>query len=182
MNLDPLMSDGLDLSDTVEHVVSPYNKNSTKMLQITPKGIEACYTMRADGLSIVTIAHRLGIGEHGLRECMRRQPELNEALRSGHAFQQDELVRILVQSARTGFAPAAMFLLKTQHGFRENDPPQTTASNVVIHLPASMSLDDLKRLAEAGVSPRALPEPATMRDYQDAKEPVYDAEGNEVET
>lgn len=184
-DLPPLDSDSLDLVDCVETRTSQWSNTGSNgrpqtYTVILPKGVQASHIMRKDGLSIQSIAYRLGVSDRTFRDCIRRQPELQEAIHAGHARQQDYLVRLLMKGALAGFYPAAMFLLKGFHGIRENDAPQNNTSNVVIHLPASMSMEDLKRLAEAGVDPMQLPAPKTLDEFIDEHETTYDAEGNEV--
>ena len=140
--LPPLPSDSLDMTGCVEHRQSTagagqYHQIPVTHTVVTPKGVEACHVMRADGLSHTTIAYRLGLSRRLFLDCCRRQPELEEALVAGHARKEDYLVRLLMRGALAGFYPAAMFLLKGFHGIRENDAPQNNTSNVVIHLPSA---------------------------------------------
>lgn len=143
---------------------------------ITEKGVEVARQMRAEGLSQVTIAHRFKIPKSTFYDCINRQADLKEAMEVGRAHEEDRLVMSLYRAAYSGFAPAAMFLLKTRHGYRENDSVAPPTSNVIIHLPQSMSMDDLKRLKEAGINPLQLPTSIP----QDDERELVEADGEEA--
>jgi hypothetical protein len=132
--------------------------------------------MRGEGLCIETIAARIGLAKTTYMDCSRRQPELAEALKVGMAKEHDRLVASLYRAAYGGFAPAAMFLLKCRHGYRENDVAAAPTSNVIIHLPSAMTIEDLKLLKEQGLSPLQLPSSLP----EDEPE-LVDAEGEEVQ-
>jgi hypothetical protein len=62
------------------------------------------------------------------------------AYERGRAEMEHSLVDGLRKSAAKGYAPAAMFLLKTQFGYRENDPVIPQQQNaIIITLPDSLS-------------------------------------------
>lgn len=119
-------------------------------------------TVNAPGLAIITdmarnghpingIAAALGMSGRVLRECRKRQPEVEEALSEGLAALEQELVHSLLAAARKGQIAAAMFLLKCRHGYRETG--QTDAAPKVavqINLPGAMDERAYARLIEEG--------------------------------
>lgn len=127
-------------------------------IKITPYGCQIIEFYAANALPHDLIAKRLGISKPALMRRAQEQPEVAEALSAGHAENAFELMECLMGMARRGNVIAAIYLTKVLHKWRDNDPiQQNTQNNVVIQLPGSMSLDDLKQLAANGVSPMQLP-------------------------
>jgi len=117
-------------------------------------------SLAAAGFTDTTIAARLRISASTLRECRKRDPLVAEALARGRARLEDELVHGLMRQAREGYAPAAMFLLKTRCGYRETGSPDggDTKIAVQIVLPGAMSMADYERMVDASPA-LALPQP-----------------------
>ena len=106
--------------------------------------------MRANGCAQATIAAALGMPAATFRDVLDRDDALAEAYGEGNARMHDELIGILMQQARDGYAPAAMFLLKASHGYRENTPVQSTDKRTVnILIPPAASADELAKLTAA---------------------------------
>lgn len=141
---------------------NPYSGSKGKgrsTVKITAYGCQLVEFYAAQGLPHALIAKRLGMGEMGFRCRMQDQPEVCEALSRGMADNEYELGECLMGMARRGNVIAAIYLTKCMHKWRDNDPvQQLQQNNVVIQLPGSMSLEDLKTLAASGVSPMQLVE------------------------
>lgn len=110
-------------------------------LTVTERGLGAIEAAAMAGASTSAIAALLGCSRTTLRELRGRQPEVDEALARGQAAEEQELVSLLRQQAREGYSPAAMFLLKTRHHYRETTPvapPDRPTTNILV-LPAPLT-------------------------------------------
>lgn len=117
-------------------------------------------SMRANGCAMASIAAALGMPATTFKEVMERDEALAAAYGEGNAAMHDELVGLLMQQARDGYAPAAMFLLKSAHGYRENTPvaaPDQRTVNILI--PPAATADELAKLTAAMRD--ITPQPAT---------------------
>ncbi|MDP1550514.1 MAG: hypothetical protein Q8L97_10200 [Nitrosomonas sp.] len=95
------------------------------------------------GHSIVGIAERFNVCDDVLSRWMDEMPELREALNQGREKERHTLHNTLyVQATECGNATAAMFLLKSRHGYREGDQGET-ANRVSINftLPGALPLE-----------------------------------------
>jgi hypothetical protein len=79
------------------------------------------------GKSIVGIARRLGVSKPTFLRWCEEDESLQEAFEVGRDAHKDYLVSLVTQAAAAGKGSNgnAMFLLKTMHGFREFDSPNT---------------------------------------------------------
>jgi len=68
------------------------------------------------------VADFYGICENTLRAVEERQPEVSEAYKRGRATQTARMAQNLVQMAMAGNVTAAIFYLKTQSGWKEQEP------------------------------------------------------------
>ncbi|WP_234002283.1 hypothetical protein [Erythrobacter sp. AP23] len=117
----------------------PTTRGLDGKVTIHQPGLEVIETMARGGHPIASIASSLGMSGRVFRECRRRQVEVEEALAAGLGGLEHELVHSLLAASRKGNVAAAMFLLKTRHGYRENG--QTDAAPKVavqINLPGAM--------------------------------------------
>ena len=98
--------------------------------------------LASDGFSIVGVAASLGVGKDQLSAWMERDPALQEAFDQGRENERRALHNKLYRLAmEKDNAPAAMFLLKARHGYREGDQSdQGGRVNVTIALPGAMAL------------------------------------------
>jgi hypothetical protein len=130
------------------------------LVTVTGQGRAMAEALAAAGFTDTTVARRLGIGNATLRECRKRDPAVAEALARGRARMEDELVHGLMRQARDGYAPAAMFLLKTRCGYRETGATDggDTKVNVQIVLPRALTMDEYMKTIENEPIP-ALPKP-----------------------
>ncbi len=68
------------------------------------------------------VADYFGITEKTLREVEKRQPEVNTAYKKGKVKQIASMGSNLVKLAKAGNVSANIFYLKTQAGWKEQDP------------------------------------------------------------
>ena len=109
---------------------------------IPPDADTIIKAMAADGFSLVGIASRLGIGKDLLREWFGREPKLQEAFDAGREDERHSLHNMLYKEAmEKGNATAAMFLLKSRHGYREGaDAEQPNRVSITFNLPGAMPM------------------------------------------
>ena len=108
-------------------------------IALTPEGLRAVERMAAAGCGQRAIATRLGIGERTLKRLIEKQDAVRDAWTAGLGAEEAHLVGNLRQLADRGNIVANLFLLKTRHGYRENDVVPTHQSNIVLTLPLAMS-------------------------------------------
>jgi hypothetical protein len=99
----------------------------------------------SEGATVKGIARSLGVSLDTLNEWMERHPELRAAMDEGREAEHKVLHNALYKQAEKGNITAAIFLLKTRHGYREGD--QTSVANkvsVTFNLPGAMPLDQFK--------------------------------------
>lgn len=121
-------------------------------IAVTDAGLKIVRDMARLGHPVPAIAAALGCSRETLNQCRKRQPEMAEALDEGHAGLEHELVHSLLAAARKGNVAAAMFLLKTRHGYRETGQTDTAPKVAVqINLPGAMDEAAYVRMVEAEV-------------------------------
>lgn len=153
------------------------NDSGVPVAVISQAGLDYVATMSQSGRSTVTIAHEMNMPHRIFRACMKRQKEVDEAIVLGHHSRNNEISDILMQMARGGNVQAAMFIAKAQCGWRENDTV-AVAANVVVQMPAPLTMDQLMQMRESGVTPMQLPE-AQARKVWNSDESVIETEGKE---
>lgn len=145
------------LATGIDWVAKP---GQPKMAVINALGLEAVRELTRSGHNPASIGHHLGISAKTLRECAKRQPEVDHAIEVGKAILDHEIHNLLYQQGKKGYAPALMFLAKCRLGWRENDTP-TAKPNITIghlHLPDSKSPEEFVRsIVTQGDTPQ-LPE------------------------
>jgi hypothetical protein len=125
-------------------------------ISVTPLGLAAVEAAVVAGAGRATVAALLGISRMTLRELCDRQPEVGEALARGKAAEEQLLVGYLRRLAAKGYGAAAMFLLKTRHGYRETTPvPPPDRPPAVLLLPAPMSAEEFRSIIDGTASPVA---------------------------
>lgn len=150
-----------------------------RLVRITEAGLDQIRHDRANGLTLHTIAKRLGIGNRTLDKLRQDDPRVEEALTVGHAACEDELVDIVMKKARHAESDrdsliAAMFLLKSRHHYRDSgalDGAPTTM-NVQVNNFDSMTTEEMrKRVAELiQLRERLLHEADTPQEDQQAQD------------
>jgi hypothetical protein len=108
-----------------------------------------------DGFSIVGIAEKFGIERKTLERWLADFPELKEAFDRGREKERhtlhNGLYRIATQTDDLKAASiAAMFLLKSRHGYREGDPgDQANRVSVTFNLPGALTLEQFAEAKNA---------------------------------
>lgn len=105
------------------------------------KGTQLVERMAAGGHSDAAIAKALKMNRETFRFCRRRQPELEEALQRGRSAEEHTLVAKLHEAALAGNVVAAIFLLKSRHGYRDQGNASDERPNIIINLPDANSTD-----------------------------------------
>lgn len=130
---------------------------------------EAIVDWAATGLSEAEIARNLGMGKDAFRALKNRDRHVADAIETGRLREERDLRNVLldaargVESAAKKNLSAAMFLLKTRHGYREHGEPTNGDGKQVpqVKFPQPVSLDAfLAALAAAAAPPRAEENPA----------------------
>jgi len=109
------------------------SKNGRPPRVFTPQETKQVLKMAAR-LSKGQLADFFGVSENTFREIEKRQPEVSEAYKKGRAIVIDEIAESLIEKAKGGSEPAAMFFLKTQAGWREKDKDSGDKQPVTINL------------------------------------------------
>ena len=77
--------------------------------------------LTARGISEISIAKALGVSRHIWEGWRDNFPLIQAAWEEGRGIEHDKLFNVLFEAAtKSGNLVAAMFLLKTRHGYREN--------------------------------------------------------------
>ncbi len=139
MNNDPPSSSNL-----------PTTRGPDGMVTVHAPGLDIITTMARNGHPVTSIAAALGMSARVMRECRKRQPEVEEAFAVGLGGLEHELVHSLLEAARKGQVAAAMFLLKCRHGYRETGQADSAPTVAVqINLPAAMEAKAYTAMIEA---------------------------------
>jgi hypothetical protein len=112
---------------------------------ITDDMLPAIQEMAAHGLWDREIAQSIGMSPTTFIERKKESPALQAALDAGRAIEHQQLHNALHTAAMNGNIVAAIFLLKTRHGYREQDSARDVASQVVINLPGALPLDQFTK-------------------------------------
>lgn len=88
-------------------------------------------------LSKKQLADYFGIGETTLREIEHRQPEVSEAYQKGRGKAIAGVASNLINQARNGNVSAAIFYLKTQAGWKEDQQANQSIPQLVINTHAT---------------------------------------------
>ena len=130
------------------------------VVTVTAAGLALIESTAREGGSQALIAGRLGIALSTLKQVMSRCEDVRVAFERGKAEDEYVLTSALRASAAAGYAPAAMFLLKTQHGYREKDDAPTASANIqIVQLPAPMSVEQYAQSLAQRDAAAALPAP-----------------------
>lgn len=102
-------------------------------------------TLASTGFSVRGIASHFGVSYETWHKWIEGDAELDQAFKEGREQERYALHNALYRKAMNGDGPAAMFLLKSRHGYREGDQSDT-ANRVAIQfvLPAAMKPEDYK--------------------------------------
>ena len=124
-------------------------------VSVTDKGRELITDMAAEGQNLVAIAHSLSISKSTFAELRKRDEHTADAYELGLSRFEHECVQGLLAASRGelkgSFVPL-IFMLKAKCGWREGEKKDTLQqSNVVINLPAPMSLRDYEKAIDIEV-------------------------------
>lgn len=108
------------------------------------------------GVSEVRIARSLGINYRTWMRVRAEDERVASALAESRKIEEDELVALLLDKARSGETTALIFALKGRHGYRDQGAPPASADarvNVTINLPAAArSAEEYARTIEGRVA------------------------------
>jgi hypothetical protein len=111
-----------------------------------PQGVvQVIEELAKSGKSIIGIAKHFGTSVRTFKRWCEEDEDLQEAFDSGRDAHKDYLVSLLTQAAIANKSANAnaMFLLKSMHGFREFDSPNSkTNVNVAVAAPSVMYVID----------------------------------------
>lgn len=115
-----------------------------------PKGATEKITKLAEnGVAQTKIAKSFGISYKTWLRWKDEHDHISEALQEARTVEEEALVGMLYEKAMDGDKTAAMFLLKTRHGYLEGDKTvNANQVNVSISVPGSMNKDDYKKAIE----------------------------------
>ncbi|EPR18284.1 hypothetical protein M527_13195 [Sphingobium indicum IP26] len=131
-------------------IALPTTRGHDGMVTVHAPGLDIITTMARNGHPVTSIAAALGMSARVMRECRKRQPEVEEAFAVGLGGLEHELVHSLLEAARKGQVAAAMFLLKCRHGYRETGQTDTAPKVAVqINLPGAMDERAYMHMVEA---------------------------------
>lgn len=115
---------------------------------------EEILTLAATGFSLVGIGAHFRISEETLERWFDDYPALRQAFKAGREKERAALHNVLyTQAVEKGNIIAAMFLLKSRHGYREGD--QSEAANkvaITFNLPGALTPEQFKLAKVAGVT------------------------------
>jgi hypothetical protein len=124
----------------------PHKKRGFPPHQPPPNAAARIEVLAATGHSLIGIARGLNTGHNTLRRWIDESPELAEAVARGREAERLALHNVLFEQAtKHGNIVAAMFLLKSRHGYREGDQSDTANKvSITFTLPGAMNPEDFK--------------------------------------
>lgn len=144
-----------------KRVNRPHKKPGFPPMQPPPNAAVRIAALAAAGHNVVGIARAMNVSEGTLRRWMEESPSVADAFVQGKDAERHMLHSGLVKSAKRGNIVAAMFLLKSRHGYREGD--QSDAANkvsITFALPGAVKPEDFFKVIEHEPANTALPVPA----------------------
>lgn len=128
-------------------------REQNKLVSATEDGLALIRRMFAAGHNQSSVATALGISRSSFGHLRKRDERVQEAYEEGLGAFEYEMVEYLAKAAEKGNVAAAMFLLKTRCGYRENGDPSEVAprSNVIINLPASIPMEEYRKAIDVRI-------------------------------
>jgi hypothetical protein len=112
----------------------------------TPVLVEA---LAADGRDMIGVAAAFATSTDTLRRWMDENADLHEAFKRGRERERQALHNKLYRAAMNGNTVAAIFLLKSRHGYREGDQSDTANKvSITFTLPAAVKPEDFAKVVE----------------------------------
>jgi hypothetical protein len=126
----------------------PLMKNGRKAIPPPRDAGARIEALAEDGFSIRGVAARMGVAPDTFRKWLEENPALQEAFDNGRESERYALHNMLYRKAiEKGDSIAAMFLLKSRHGYREGDQGETgNRVQINFQLPGSISMDEFKNM------------------------------------
>ncbi len=135
-------------------------------IDLTPAGLLAVERLAAAGKTQATIAACLSISLRCFKEILSRDEPSRLAWEQGRAAVEQALFDVLFKAAKKGAVVPALFLTKTQFGWREGDVVDQRA-NLVVMLPGAATPEQYAKVIDALPNtpqlPAPEPEPKTKR-------------------
>jgi hypothetical protein len=118
-------------------------------------GLDKIRDLASSGVQETVLAKALGLDYRTWQRIRAEDPQAKAAYEEARALERDKLVGALYEKALKGDGPAAMFLLKTRHAYREQGPAdgEQQGAQVNINLPASMTPEQWEKLVN--VTPKS---------------------------
>lgn len=113
---------------------------------VTEAGLVQIEADAQAGLSLMTIAARLGVERHCLLAIRQRQPEVEEAIHRGRGKLEDTVVHRLLDigmSNNPGAVTALVWLSKNRLGWRDSGLPD--GAQIVSNIQINMTTPDLRQ-------------------------------------
>jgi hypothetical protein len=131
-------------------------KRGRKLKEAPADAAARIEALAADGWSLLGIAKKLGTSADVLRRWTDENPALKEALDQGREEERFALHSMLFKKAvEKGDTVAAIFLLKSRHGYREGDQSeQGNRVSINFQLPAALPLENFKVIDHAATTNR----------------------------
>ena len=114
-----------------------------------PDAVARILAYSKEGASLKGIANQFGVGIETFNRWREEDTAIQRAIDEGREHEHKELFNSLFKAAQKGNVTAAIFLLKTRHGYREGDQSDL-ANKVSINftLPGALPLDQFARVIE----------------------------------
>lgn len=137
----------------------PLMKAGRKPKAVPADAANRIEAMAADGFSKIGVAAGFGVSVEVLTRWLDETPELQEAFDRGRERERHTLHNALFRAATEGKnVTAAIFLLKSRHGYREGDQAeQANKVSINFQLPAAMPLADFRVIEHGHADDRAEP-------------------------
>ncbi|MBU1286919.1 MAG: hypothetical protein KJ871_04255 [Alphaproteobacteria bacterium] len=123
-----------------------------------PDAAQRIRELSSEGHSQIGIANFLGVSATTLKRWLQDFPALREQYDLGIEKERFDLTDMLYSKAMKGDTVAAMFLLKSRHGYRDNGTDVQVGNRVSINftLPAALPLSDMKVIEHGNADNRTL--------------------------
>lgn len=131
---------------------------------IPPEAAQVLEAGGANGAALTGIARVLGVSTELLRHWLDENDDLREAFARGRERERQMLHGTLTKQAKEGNVIAAIFLLKSRHGYREND--QSDIANrvqITFQLPGALAKEQFIDMTkdDGNTKHQPVPLPAT---------------------
>lgn len=131
-----------------------------------PDAAQRIRELSSEGHNRISIANYMGVSVDTLRRWMTDYPELNEQFQLGREKERFDLHNMLYRKAMAGDTIAAMFLLKSQHSYREGEQHDANGGrvNITFTLPGALPMSALPVIEHGQPIPEPIALPAPGND------------------